>query len=89
MLWHTADFKQPETCVLCRFCWDDIEETILLQPSPNALRAGMVPRWEQAKALCSRWGTHSCGSRAEAERIIQASLPEIWEQGKGTQIWIT
>ena len=26
MLWHTVDFKQPETCVLCRFCWDDIEE---------------------------------------------------------------
>lgn len=87
MLWYSSDFTHPETGVLCRFCINTSEEVIFMQVSPNALRAGMVPNWEHARSVCKRWGTYSCGSQAEAARIILSSFPDILNQWSNTIIW--
>ena len=79
MKWFTNDFKHPETGGLCRFCWNDADETIQMQPSPNELRNGFSSVWEISKAACAKWGIHSCGSMHEAERFINSSFPEVWK----------
>lgn len=78
---RSPDFQHPVTRIPCHFLWNIKEEVITLEICEDQDLSALKEVQKETISACAEWGPHSCGSKAEANRIIRTAFPDLWDRG--------
>lgn len=80
---YSPDFQHPDTGVPICFVWDTEAELLWLEPCGAPIEQRNIPKhkYDETYALCKLLGEHTCGSAAEANRLIRSLYPWAFENG--------
>lgn len=79
---YSSDFQHPDTGIPVCFMFDEEQETLSLEPCEHTCDewgvSTMSESYSATATACRRWGSRSCSSAAEANRIIRDEFPDAW-----------